>query len=126
MKYLSLLTTCLMIFSVASSQSTKAKDLVKKMTQEEKVNLVVGMGMNIPGKMEMGTGIGQISDKVAGAAGETFAISRLGLPNTIVADGPAGLRIDPKRNNDPNTYCILTGKYLGHRTGSTGRESHGK
>jgi beta-glucosidase len=104
MKYLSLLTTCLMIFSAAYSQSTKAKALVKKMTQEEKVNLVVGMGMNIPGKMEMGTGIGQISDKVAGAAGETYAISRLGLPNTIVADGPAGLRIEPKRKNDPNTY----------------------
>ena len=93
-----------MIFSAAFSQSTKAKDLVKKMTQEEKVNLVVGMGMNIPGKMENGTAVGQISDKVAGAAGETFAIPRLGLPNTVVADGPAGLRIEPKRKNDPNTY----------------------
>jgi beta-glucosidase len=104
MKYVSLLVTCLMIFSAAFSQSTKAKDLVKKMTQEEKVNLVVGMGMNIPGKMENGTSVGQISDKVAGAAGETFAIPRLGLPNTVVADGPAGLRIEPKRKNDPNTY----------------------
>lgn len=104
MKYVSLLATCLMIFSAAFSQSTKAKDLVKKMTQEEKVNLVVGMGMNIPGKMENGTAVGQISDKVAGAAGETFAIPRLGLPNTVVADGPAGLRIEPKRKNDPNTY----------------------
>src|SRR6476660_2848311 len=104
MKYLSLLTTCLMIFPAAFSQSTKAKDLVKKMTQEEKVNLVVGMGMNIPGKMENGTAVGQISDKVAGAAGETFAVPRLGLPNTVVADGPAGLRIEPKRKDDPNTY----------------------
>lgn len=104
MKYVSLLATCLIIFSAAFSQSTKAKDLVKKMTQEEKVNLVVGMGMNIPGKMENGTAVGQISDKVAGAAGETFAIPRLGLPNTVVADGPAGLRIEPKRKNDPNTY----------------------
>jgi beta-glucosidase len=104
MKYVFLLATCLMIISAAFSQSTKAKDLVKKMTQEEKVNLVVGMGMNIPGKMENGTAVGQISDKVAGAAGETFAIPRLGLPNTVVADGPAGLRIEPKRKNDPNTY----------------------
>jgi beta-glucosidase len=104
MKYFSLLTTCLMIFSAAFSQSTKAKDLVKKMTQEEKVNLVVGMGMNLPGKTENGTAVGQISDKVAGAAGETYAISRLGLPNTVVADGPAGLRIEPNRKDDPNTY----------------------
>jgi beta-glucosidase len=104
MKYLSLLATCLMIFSAAFSQSSKAKDLVKKMTQEEKINLVVGMGMNLPGKTENGTAVGQISDKVAGAAGETFAISRLGLPNTVVADGPAGLRIEPRRKNDTNTY----------------------
>ena len=74
------------------------------MTQEEKVNLVVGMGMNLPGKVENGTGVGQIGDKVPGAAGETYAIPRLGLPNTVVADGPAGLRIDPNRKNDPNTY----------------------
>ncbi len=74
------------------------------MTQEEKVNLVVGMGMNLPGKVENGTGVGQIGDKVPGAAGETYAIPRLGLPNTVVADGPAGLRIDPSRKNDPNTY----------------------
>jgi beta-glucosidase len=104
MKYLSLLTACLMIFSAAFSQSSKAKDLVKKMTQEEKVNLVVGMGMNLPGKTENGTAVGQISDKVAGAAGETYAIARLGLPNTVVADGPAGLRIESKRKDDPNTY----------------------
>ena len=104
MKYVSLLTTGLMIFSTAFGQSSKAKALVSKMTQEEKVNLVVGMGMNLPGKVENGTGVGQIGDKVPGAAGETYAIPRLGLPNTVVADGPAGLRIDPNRKNDPNTY----------------------
>ncbi|HJW17927.1 MAG TPA: glycoside hydrolase family 3 N-terminal domain-containing protein [Flavisolibacter sp.] len=104
MKYVSLLSACLLCVSAAFSQSQKAKTLVSKMTQEEKVNLVVGMGMNIPGKVENGTGVGQISDKVAGAAGETYAIPRLGLPNTVVADGPAGLRIEPKRKDDPNTY----------------------
>ncbi len=104
MKYLLLLSTSLLIFSALLSQSQKAKDLVSKMTSEEKVNLVVGMGMNIPGVSQNGTGVGQITDKVVGAAGETYAIPHLGLPNTVVADGPAGLRIEPKRKDDAATY----------------------
>jgi len=76
------------------------------MTLEEKVNLVVGMGMKIPGidQGASGTGVGLSMDKVAGAAGTTYAITRLGLPTTVVADGPAGLRIDPTRKDDKNTY----------------------
>jgi beta-glucosidase len=101
-----MLTLCgmLVVAGTAVSQSNKAKELVSKMTQEEKVNLVVGMGMNIPGMAQASAPVGQTMDKVAGAAGTTYAISRLNLPNTVVADGPAGLRIEPKRKNDNNTY----------------------
>jgi beta-glucosidase len=88
----------------AFSQSNTAKALVAKMTLEEKVNLVVGMGMNIPGVSEPVAMVGQTMDKVEGAAGTTFSIARLHLPNTVVADGPAGLRINPTRANDKNTY----------------------
>ncbi|MFN8252406.1 MAG: glycoside hydrolase family 3 C-terminal domain-containing protein [Ferruginibacter sp.] len=88
----------------AFSQSDKAKSLVSKMTQEEKVNLVVGMGMNIPGMKQGAALVGQTMDKVEGAAGTTFAIPALGLPNTVVADGPAGLRISPTRKTDKRTY----------------------
>lgn len=87
------------------SNTAKAKELVDKMTLEEKVNLVVGMGMNIPGiTQSAGTGVGMSMDNVAGAAGTTYALPRLGLPTTVVADGPAGLRIDPTRKDDKNNY----------------------
>ena len=87
------------------SNTTKAKQLVSKMSLEEKVNLVVGMGMNIPGVSQgSGTGVGLSMDKVPGAAGTTYAIPRFGLPTTVVADGPAGLRINPTRDGDKKTY----------------------
>ena len=87
------------------SNTLKSKEIVSKMTLEEKVNLVVGMGMNIPGISQAGgTGVGQTMDKVPGAAGTTYAIPHLGLPTTVVADGPAGLRIEPTRKGDKNTY----------------------
>ena len=94
MKRLLSLFGLLALSVTALAQSNKAKALVQSMTLEEKVNLVVGMGMKLPG-MENGGGpvIGQTMDKVPGAAGTTFAIPRLGLPNTVLADGPAGLRI---------------------------------
>jgi beta-glucosidase len=101
-----LLTLLISYFIQAqTNNSSKAKQLVAKMTLEEKVNLVVGMGMDIPGLNQgNGTGIGQIEDKVPGAAGTTFAIAHLGIPTTVVADGPAGLRISPTRKNDTKNY----------------------
>jgi beta-glucosidase len=104
MKLIPLVIVSLVISLPASSQTNKAKELVSKMTLDEKVNLVVGMGMNIPGMNTGAPVVGQTMDKVEGAAGTTFAIPRLGLPNTVLADGPAGLRINPTRKDDPKTY----------------------
>ena len=65
-------------------------EVLKAMTVEEKVSLLVG-----------GSG-----DLVPGAAGYTRAIPRLGIPMTVLADGPAGLRIQPKREGTDQTfYC---------------------
>ncbi len=86
------------------SNNTKANQIVSKLSLEEKVNLVVGMGMKLPGISQTGTGVGLVEDKVPGAAGTTFSIPALGLPTTVVADGPAGLRISPTREGDKNTY----------------------
>jgi len=109
MKSISLLFFSILLVSVTSAQTNKAKDLVSKMTLEEKANLVVGMGMNIPGLAQNnGPTIGQTMDKVPGAAGTTYAIQRLGIPNTVVADGPAGLRIEPFRNQDSSKSYYAT------------------
>ncbi len=101
--------SCLFIYLFSSmavfAQPKNAAEIIQQLTLEEKVNLEVGMGMNLPGmNMSSGTGVGQITDGVPGAAGTTYSIARLNIPNTIVSDGPAGLRIDPKRKNDKNTY----------------------
>lgn len=104
---------CLLLSAqVAQAQPTvsaKAAALVAQMSLEEKARLVVGMGMNIPGLPNMSNGptVGQTMDKVPGAAGTTFAIPRLGLRTTVVADGPAGVRIAPVREGDKNKtyYC---------------------
>ena len=105
-----LVMTAIFLVTAASLKAqdnyTKAKEIVGKMTTDEKINLVVGMGMKL-GSFDMPGGaplVGQTMDKVPGAAGTTFSLQHLGLPTTVVADGPAGLRIEPKREKDPDTY----------------------
>lgn len=86
--------------------------VIAAMTLEEKVNLLVGQGMRMPGAPaevsktieQMGPVVGQTQEQVSGAAGTTYAIPRLGIPSIVVADGPAGIRISPTRPNDKATY----------------------
>jgi beta-glucosidase len=77
-------------------------EIVKAMTLEEKAYLLIG------GQMKdfsgLGAVVGDTKKIVPGAAGTTVPISRLGIPATVLADGPAGLRIAPTRDNDGNTY----------------------
>ena len=85
------------------------KDVVAAMTLEEKAKLVVGNGFSMPGmKTDQPTNIGMTKDKVAGASGTTFAIPRLGIPSMVVSDGPAGVRIDPIRDNDSSKTYYAT------------------
>jgi beta-glucosidase len=87
------------------------KDVIAAMTREEKASLVVGAGMNMPGVNlgadRQGPVIGETIKGVPGAAGTTVPISRLGIPAIVLADGPAGLRIQPKRPGDDTRtfYC---------------------
>ncbi|MCQ2148613.1 MAG: beta-glucosidase, partial [Bacteroidales bacterium] len=75
-------------------------EVIKAMTLQEKATLCVGGGRAVnAGGISTG-----ITDLVQGAAGCTRKIERLGIPATVLADGPAGLRISPTREGESRTY----------------------
>ena len=76
--------------------------VISAMTLDEKLNLLIGSQGNI--KTDAKVTIGNASDLVPGAAGQLNAIPRLGIPSTVLADGPAGLRINPTRTGTDKTY----------------------
>lgn len=77
-------------------------EVIGAMTLEEKAHLVIGTGM--AGFSGDSAVIGSTKKLVPGAAGTTYPIERLGIPGVVLADGPAGLRIDPTREGDEATY----------------------
>ena len=74
------------------------KEILSRMTLEEKASLVVGGGNTVF------TGYGNSQKYVPGSAGNTVPIPRFGVPATVLADGPAGLRISPLRQGTDKTY----------------------
>lgn len=77
-------------------------EVIAAMTLEEKARLVIGIGME--GTSGDSAIVGETKGLVPGAAGTTYPIPRLGIPGIVLADGPAGLRISPTRDNDTATY----------------------
>ena len=84
-------------------QADNIDEVLKAMTLEEKATLCVGYSI-AQATEDMNGVIGQHTDLVPGAAGATRTIARLGIPSTVLSDGPAGVRISPTRKNDSNTY----------------------
>ena len=76
--------------------------VIDAMTIEEKAHLLIGTGM--AGEGGDNPVIGMTQNIVPGAAGTTYPIERLGIPAIVLADGPAGLRINPTREGDSQTY----------------------
>ena len=70
-------------------------EVLQAMTLEEKAALLVGTSSD---------------NVVPGLAGGTRPIARLGIPQTVFSDGPAGVRIDPER--DP-AHTVATGFPVG-------------
>lgn len=96
----------IMASSSISAQSLKlTKDnidqIVKAMTLEEKAKIVVGQTNPL---FVDGVYMGGAGEMLPGGAGATQNIDRLGIPNTIMTDGPSGMHLNQTRKNDPNTY----------------------
>jgi len=96
----------LMVLALTQLQAQKlTKDnideIVKALTLEEKAKILVGSRNEMFGG---GAAIGATQALVPGAAGTTQAVERLGVTRAVLSDGPAGLRINPTRPNDTNTY----------------------
>ncbi len=68
-------------------------EIVKVMTLEEKVRMVIGRGMS------MGS-----DAKFPGTAGRTYDIPRLGIPSVYFADGPHRLAMSVRREFDSQFY----------------------
>jgi len=77
-------------------------EVIKAMTLEEKAQLLVGGGND--GFVGSGAMLGHQTKLVAGAAGTTVDIPRLGIPATVVVDGPAGVHIDARRKGTDQTF----------------------
>lgn len=92
----------------ATAQSTpklnanNIDEVIKAMTLEEKAQLLVGGGND--GFVGSGAMLGHQTKLVAGAAGTTVDIPRLGIPATVVVDGPAGVHIDASRKGTDKKF----------------------
>ncbi len=81
---------CFISYSQTTPQLGKDSipDIIKSMTLEEKVKLVVGKGLSMFGTGSKDTTTIRKNEAVAG---HTFAISRLGIPTLDLSDGPSGI-----------------------------------
>lgn len=91
--------------SVANAQNSDLKlrkdnidEIVAAMTVDEKAELLVGGGLTGMISSVLGWNLGM---RVPGCSGTTNKIDRLGIPQIVLCDGPAGLRITEKTTSFP-------------------------
>jgi len=93
---------------------------ISQLSIEDKINLVIGMGMRFPEGIDVSAiadaGIKDILEglpepvegvdpnPVPGAAGTTYPVPSLDIKAMVLADGPAGLRIEPTRKGTDATF----------------------
>ena len=106
MKRLLTLSSLVALFTMTTNAQPQLRadnidEVLQAMTLEEKAKLLVGGANNF---FSANAVVGGEADLVAGAAGTSPAIPRLGIPATVLTDGPAGVRIDPTRKGTDKTY----------------------
>ena len=94
-----LLTCCT---SAEQKNVINQDDIIARLSLEDKAHFVIGTGMvGFDGQDAV---IGATRSLVPGAAGTTYPLDSLGIPAIVLADGPAGLRINATREGDSATY----------------------
>ena len=94
-----LLTGCT---SGEQKKTINQDDIIARLSLEDKAHFVIGTGMaGFDGENAV---IGATRSLVPGAAGTTYPLDSLGIPAVVLADGPAGLRIEATREGDSATY----------------------
>lgn len=111
MKNIAISFVLMLAFTSANAQLPQlGKDanskIINVMSVQEKARLIMGLGMNVPGFSDnrLPPYTTKAYNPVDGSAGVTYAIPRLSIPAIVLADGPAGLRINPTRENDKSAY----------------------
>nr|AHF25412.1 beta-glucosidase [uncultured bacterium Contig11] len=80
----------------------KAREIAARMSVREKACLTVGARSAMAGEI-----VGVQAKSVPGAAGETVSFAEYGIPGMVLADGPAGVRINPEYEIDGQTGEII-------------------
>ena len=97
-----LLFSCATADKQAPKNTINQEEVMSKLSLEDKAHFVIGVGM--AGFSGDNAVIGATQSLVPGAAGTTYPLDSLGIPAVVLADGPAGLRIDATREGDSATY----------------------
>lgn len=97
-----LLTVAMPLLSHGQTLPADGIDAVtQRMTLEEKARMLNGAVAHSQHGLNF---VANSSQYVEGAAGPTMEYPAYGIPRTIFADGPAGVRISPQRAGDSATY----------------------
>lgn len=113
-----LLATFMSLTTMAQNLQLTAQNIdevLAAMTLDEKAHLLVGGSNDFYNSQAM---VGNSAETVPGAAGTTYAIPRFGIPETLLTDGPAGVRINPTRKGTDQTF-YATGFPIGTCLAST-------
>lgn len=108
---ITLVSVILMAVACRPQQSGELKltennidEIISAMTLEEKCHYLVGWNQKAVLDSSEMIIIGDCKKLVPGCAGTTFPIPRLGIPAIVMADGPAGVRINVDRPGDERKY----------------------